>query len=334
MRVLVTGATGFLGAHLCRRLVEDGHEVTILRRPTSNVTQLANLSLRHEIGDITNIEDVLRAASNQDFVIHAAAHTAYFGAKPEEQQRVNVEGTRNVARACREAHVGRLLHVSSIAAVGVTSDPRRPAGENFEFNLEGSGLSYHISKRRAEEEALGANARGLDTVVVNPALIWGPLGNEYRGADVFEKPIRGRIIAHGPGGRCIVHVVDVVEGILGALEYGRSGERYILGGDNVSFGELNREVCRQLGLTRLLIPIPGAMAQAGNRIKARLHLALGRKPLSIYDRRFCHQFYSSAKAKAELGYNPRPIVSLVREAAAYIRRAVGEPGRAAQIVIS
>ncbi len=332
MRILVTGATGLLGPHLCSRLVQEGHELTVFRRPTSNVTALANLSIRYEIGDITNFEDVKRATSDQNVVIHAAAHTAYWGANVEEQQCVNVVGTRNVAQACRKASVDRMLHVSSIAAVGVSSDPRRPADESFKFNLEGSRLSYHISKARAEGEVLKATADGLNTVVVNPALIWGPKGNEYRGTDIFEKPIRGRIIAHGPGGRCIVHVADVVDGILRALAHGRSGERYILGGDNVSFGELNREVCRQLGLTRLLIPIPGAMAQCGNRFKARLHQALGRKPLPTYDRRFCHQFYSSAKAKSELGYNPRPFVSLIQEAAAYVARTVSEPGGAAQIV--
>jgi len=332
LRVLVTGATGLLGPHLCSRLVQDGNEVTIFRRPTSNITPLATLRLRHEIGDITNFEDVKQAATDQDVVIHGAAHTAYFGASVEEQESVNVEGTRNVALACREAHVGRLLHVSSIAAVGITTDPRRPADESFEFNLQGSGMSYHISKHRAEEEILKEAKKGLDAVVVNPALIWGPKGNEYRGADVFEKPMRGRIIAHGPGGRCIVHVMDVVEGILRALEYGRSGERYILGGDNVSFGELNREVCRQLGLTRLHIPIPGAMAQFGNRIKGRLHKALGRKPPPTYDRRFCHQFYSSSKAKSELGYNSRPFVSLLQEAASYLGPAVGDARGAAQIV--
>jgi dihydroflavonol-4-reductase len=334
VRVLVTGATGLLGPHLCNRLIQEGNELTVFRRRTSNVTGLAGLSLRHEIGDITNFEDVKRATADQDVVIHAAAHTAYWGANVDEQQCVNVEGTRNVARACLEGSVKRMVHVSSIAAVGVSSDPRRPADESFEFNLEGSGMSYHISKRRAEEVILKAAAEGLDAVVVNPALIWGPNGKEYRGTDVFEKPTRGRIIAHGPGGRCIVHVADVVDGILGALAHGRTGERYILGGDNVSFGELNREVCRQLGLARLLIPIPGVMAQCGNRIKRSLNQVLGQKPLPAYDRRFCNQFYSSTKAKSELGYNPRPFVSLVREATAYVGLNVIKPGGAAQIATS
>ena len=328
MRILVTGATGLLGPHLCRRLVEDGHEVTILRRPTSNVTQLANLNLRHEVGDITNVEDVLRATSDQDAVIHAAAHTAYFGASAEEQNRVNIEGTGNVVRACRAQRNTRLLHVSSVATIGIPAGPRKPADENFVFNLEGSGLTYHISKRRAEEEVL--EAKGLDAVVVNPALIWGSNGDTYRGNEVFEKILRYPVIPHGPGGQCIVHVSDVVDGIVRALEEGRAGERYILGGDNVSFGELNRTICRQLGLTRLLIPIPASAAEFGNRVKNVVRRILGAKPLPTYNRSFCYPFYSSAKAKAQLGYNPRPIGSLVQEAAAYVGRTISDAGRAEQ----
>jgi dihydroflavonol-4-reductase len=316
VKILVTGATGLLGPHLCSRLIEDGHQLTVLRRPSSNAKRLSDLKLDHVIGDVRDLEVVSRAVRQQDAVIHAAASTAYSGVEAELQMHVNVEGTKNVIRACKQNET-KLLHVSSIAAIGIAPDGVRPAYEYFFFNREGSGSTYHLPKRRAEEEVIKEVANGLDAVVVNPALIWGPENGSYRGSDALRKPLTSWILPNGPGGRCIVHVSDVVDGILLALEHGRKGERYILGGDNVSFREMDETTCRKLGIRRLKISIPGAIAECGNRVKNGLHRLRHQQALPIYDKRFCHQFYDSVKARKELGFVPRSFPAIVDEWISY-----------------
>src|SRR5579883_2035083 len=151
MKILVTGASGFLGAHLCRRFVQDGHEVTALCRPTSDDRAIAELPLRRVDGDVTNPADVRAAVVEQDAVIHAAGNLAYWRQVRSTQTRVNVDGTRHIAVACREAGIRRLVHVSSVAAIGIPRRGDGPADEDFRFNLGTTGLNYHRSKALAEE---------------------------------------------------------------------------------------------------------------------------------------------------------------------------------------
>jgi dihydroflavonol-4-reductase len=200
-----------------------------------------------------------------------------------------------------------------VAAVGVSEDPRRPANEDFRFNLDNSWMSYHVSKRRAEEAVSAAAANGLDVVVVNPSLVFGRKAEGYQGAQAMSQPLRSRVVVNGPGGRCVVHVSDVVEGILLALRRGRSGQRYILGGANVSFEEISKTVCREIGIRRLHVPIPALAAECGNKLKGRIRALTGAPPPPIYDGRFCHQYYDSTKAARELGYQPRAFAEIVEE---------------------
>src|SRR5262249_47049854 len=161
--------------------------------------------VREWIGDITDADAVEAAVNGQDLIVHAAAHTGLTGFQQEEQFKVNVDGTKNIVRACKRRGAGRLVHVSSVPAVGVSEAPERPANEDFQFNLENSWMSYHISKRRAEEVALAEVADGMDVVVVNPSLMFGRRLDGYQGAQALRQPLRNRIVVNGPGGRCIVH---------------------------------------------------------------------------------------------------------------------------------
>jgi dihydroflavonol-4-reductase len=317
MKMLVTGASGFLGSHICRHFVGKGHEVTALLRSTAQTSEFADQNIRMAIGDITDWQSVEEAVEGQDAVIHAAAHTAFLGDQEKAHYKVNVEGTQNVVQACKRHKVRRFIHISSIAAVGIPEESQPPANEDFHFNLENSNWSYHISKRLAEEAVL-AEAGTIAAVIVNPALIFGPAQGRYQGAQALEKPLKHRLVMDGPGGRCVVHVSDVVDGIARALDRGRVGERYILGGDNVSFRAISKTVCRQLALSRICLPLPAVVAEQGNRIKNRINKAFSRQPLPKYDKRFCRQFYDSTKAKRELGYAPRSFDSIVEECADYL----------------
>ncbi len=313
MKVLITGATGFLGPRLCQRMVTEGYQVRILYRQTSDLAAIAKLPFEKALGDITDAESVRAAVKGCRYVIHAAANASHQPGARQEQMRVNVDGTRHVARAARAQGVERFLHISSVAAIGIPTDPARPADEDFPFNVENTGLTYHISKHRGEREVLTEVDRGLDAVIVNPALICGPTARGYRVPQSMQRALTSWITPYSPGGQCLVHVEDVLGGIVLALRKGQSGNRYILGGSNVSFRDMSNAVRKGLHLSRLLIPVPSLLAEYKVKITNLFRRILRVSLTPGYDRRFCHQFYTSRKAQQELGYEPRDFAAMAEE---------------------
>jgi len=316
MKLLVTGASGFLGSHLCHRMTAEGHEVRALVRPTSDLSRLKGLPLEQITGDVTDPETVRRAVRDGEAVIHAAAAISYWGRDATQQAQVNVEGTRHVAQTCQTEGVKRLVHVSSVAAIGIPKNPERPASEEFPFNLEHSGLNYHLSKRRAEEAVLSEVARGLDGVIVNPATIFGPYGRGYRGLEMIEKVRRARIVPYFTGGICVVHVWDVVEGILAALHRGESGQRYILGGENVTYQAVVERAAQAMHLRRHFVPVPPAVTGLAAGILESLGRLRNRRPAITYATHYCasrYHFYDSGKARKVLNYNPRDFDAILED---------------------
>src|SRR5437868_10646118 len=212
MRVLVTGGAGFLGSHICRRLAAEGHDVRVLVRPESRMERLKNLRVMTVLGDVTHRESLAPAVGDREWVIHAAADLNYWRQDPDRQMNVNVEGTRNIAQACRLAGVARLLHVSSVAAIGIPTSPESPANEDFSYNLADPGLIYHHSKRRAEDVIASEVGLGLDAVIVNPASIT----SSDRLSALIQSVRRSPIVPCFSGGNCVAHVLDVVEGVVAA----------------------------------------------------------------------------------------------------------------------
>jgi dihydroflavonol-4-reductase len=320
MKVLVTGATGFLGSHLCRRLIQDGHEVTVLRRPTSNNNALSDLNLIHETGDVTDSESVNRAVKGNEVVVHAAAHLAHWGFHKETQHEVNVQGAKNVVEACQQFGVRRLLHISSVATIGIPERHQQPAREGFKFNLENSPLTYHISKKRAEETVLVGVEKGLDAVIVNPSSFWGPLGKEFKGAAFALIAKQMAIIPYFTGGMCVAHVQDVVEGIVAAIEKGKTGQRYILGGDNLPYRSIVETGAKKLGLKRKFVPIPNLLTGLAAMTLEPLSRITKRQPRITYAVHYCASrfaYYDSSKAKNELSYSPRDFNALLDECVAF-----------------
>lgn len=304
MKVLVTGATGFLGSHLCRELGRSGFQVAALRRSTSNSEPLMGLDLEFVTADLTDADSLARAVEGCDAVIHAAADIRYASRDRELQYRINVEGSATLARVCREHGVKRLVHVSSVAAIGIP--PRGTiADENFPFNLERSRLYYHLTKKRAEEAVLRNRANGFDVVIVNPGSVFGPHGRIYRGGDMVYKAGRGALAAYFLGGICAVHVDDVAAGTIAALTHGRSGERYILGAENLTYKEIVTRAVAALGLKRRSVPVLPAVTAAA--------VLLRRLPYITHYTASRHQFYSSAKAQQMLAYRPRPFATILQE---------------------
>jgi len=313
MKVLVTGAAGFLGSYLCRRMVEEGHGVRALMRPTSDFSHLRSLPIERHVGDVTDFNSVASAVCGQDWVIHAAA---VITGETTHQTKVNVEGTRHIARACREAGVRRLVHVSSVAAVGIPNSFTQPADENFQFNLENCGLSYHVSKYWAERAVIEEVMRGIDAVIVNPAEIKGPYRREYRGSEIIRAIRRAPVVPYFTGGLCVVHVQDVVQGIVAALNRGKSGERYILGGENLTFKALGQSAASAMHLRRVFVPLPSFATSIAAMVFDPWARLRGRQPwISRATRSYGsrYRFYDSGKARRELGYAPRDFHAILDE---------------------
>ena len=316
MKVLVTGATGFLGIHLCRELVSAGWLVTAMHRAASDVSQIQAMGVCCAEADLGNPEGLRRAVAGHDAVIHAAADIRYWSPNPEQTRLTNVAGTANVARACRLEKVGRMLYVSSAAAIGIPGDARQPADENFPFNLKGTAFQYHISKKQGEEAVLNEVSAGLDAVIVNPTSIFGPHGSSYRGGEMIRKVTSGRWAPYFRGGISTVHVADVVNGTLAALEQGRRGTRYILGGENISYFDIAGRTLDALHLRRPRIPVPGLLAGTLARTMSAVSSFTKRRPrfsLTTHYLSSRHQYYCSDRARSELGYQPRDFNAILAE---------------------
>jgi len=316
MKVLVTGGSGFLGSHLVRRMVSNGHDVRILSRTASELSILNDLAVETMVGDVSDAETVRAAVQDRDWVVHAAADLSYWRRHQERLRRVNVEGTRHVASACRTEGVERLLFVSSIAAIGIPSDPQHPADEDFPQDFAGLVLPYAVSKRLGEELIAREIDRGLNAVIVNPAVIVGPYRGEYRGADMMNKVRRSPVVPYFSGGICVVHVEDVVAGILGALQQARTGHRYILGGENLTYRAIVERTAEAMGLKRRFVRVPptitgllaltqtptGWFRQNPPRFTYELHYLANR-----------YRFHDWTKARKELGYCPRDFTAILDE---------------------
>jgi dihydroflavonol-4-reductase len=322
--ILVTGGSGFVGAAVVRQLLAAGHEVRALIRPTSVRTNLARLPVEIVQGDLRDAASLRRAMAGIRFVFHVAADYRLWARQPEEIVRTNIEGTRALMEAALRAGVERIVYTSSVA----TLKPRRDGGPSDETSpLEAASAvgAYKYSKVVAERlvETMVAE-RKLPAVIVNPSTPIGP-------RDVRPTPT-GRIIIEAAAGRMpayvdtglnLVHVDDVALGHLLALEKGRIGERYILGGHDVLLGDMLREIARQTGRSppklrlprRLIFPIAYA-AEAVAYFTDREPFVTTTGLRLAKDR----MFFTSAKAERELSYRARPYGEAIAEAIAWFRQ--------------
>lgn len=240
---LVTGSTGFIGANLCRELLRRGWRVRALHRPSSRVDMLEGVEVEHVTGDVTDPNSLARACQGCEVVFHVAAVADYWRQNTHTLYTVNVQGTRNVCQAALSAGVKRLVYTSSVAALGV---PRgRPADESHPFNIAPERFRYGHSKLLAEGVMAEYVARGLDAVIVNPAIVLGPGDLNLISGSMVVEAARGHLPPFTAlGGTNYIHVNDVCAGHIAAAERGRTGERYILGAHNLAHAEVQRTVCQ------------------------------------------------------------------------------------------
>jgi dihydroflavonol-4-reductase len=321
LKVLVTGGTGFVGSQLVAALVRRGDSVRVLRRASSKLVTLDGLPVEHAIGDILDLEAVEHAVEGCDWVFHVAGLSSYWRAKREEIYRVNVEGTRIVMDACLRAGVQRVVYTSSVAAVGIPPDGTIGT-EDMAFDHLSTSFAYADSKHKAEQEVRQVTDRGLAAVIVNPAIVIGA-GDQYLVAgQIGIEVARGRLFAVPPGGFCVVDVDAVVQGHIAAAERGGVGERYILGGENLSYREIVATIAAMTGrpaprrtLPRQALPVLGAIVDAANRISSRPQPVSGDQlRLSAWD-----FFFDSGKAVRELGYPLLPFRGAAENALRWYR---------------
>jgi dihydroflavonol-4-reductase len=324
-RALVTGASGFVGSAVARALLAQGRAVRVLLRPSSDRRNIADLSVEVRMGSLEDPASLAAALEGCGALFHVAADYRLWVRDPEAMYRANVDGTRALMTAALEAGVTRVVYTSSVATLGLTADGS-PADETTPSTLADMIGPYKRSKFLAEEAVRAlVREKRLPAVIVNPSTPIGP-------RDVKPTPT-GRMIVEAASGRMpafvdtglnLVHVDDVANGHLLAEERGRVGERYILGGEDMTLAEILRRIAvltgRKPPKVKLPIPVIFPIAVVAEGI-GRL---TGREPFVTLDGlRLARKkmFFSSAKAMRELEYAPRPAEAGLADAIAWFRAA-------------
>ncbi|MBI4443922.1 MAG: NAD-dependent epimerase/dehydratase family protein [Acidobacteria bacterium] len=321
-KILVTGGTGFVGNHLVRRLCAEQLPVRVLARPTSPLARLEALPVEIVIGDLLDPDSLRRAVRGCQVVFHVAADYRLWVRDPKEIYRNNVDGTQYLLEAAFQEGVNRFIHTSTVGTVGFSSNGTPATEESFPQPNALKG-HYKRSKVLAEQAALRYAQQGYPVVVVNPS---APVGEgDYKPTDtgkIILNFLNRQMPAYLKTGLNLVDVRDVAEGHLSAWQRGKPGERYILGGRNMSFKEILDTLSQISGLSspRLRLPYGVALcAGAANSLLARLS---GRPPLIPLDgvRMARYKMYvSSAKAERELGYRIRDVEPALERAVQWFR---------------
>jgi dihydroflavonol-4-reductase len=318
MKAFVTGATGFVGSHVARVLTEQGTDLRLLIRSSSDLRNIQGLKADRVVGDLRDPSSIEKAMAGCDVVFHVAADYRLWVREPEQMYRANVEGTRAILAAARKNGVRRVVYTSSVATMGFTSNGR-PADEDSPVSLGNMIGHYKRSKFMAEEVAVEAGRGGMDVVVVNPTT---PVGEQ----DIKPTPT-GRIVvdflkrkfpAYVDTGLNLVDVTECARGHVAALERGRSGERYILGGENLTLKQILDKLAAITGLPSPKIRLPYVFALATGVVDEMVTgRILGREPRATIDAvRMGRKkmFVSCTKAERELGWKTVPVDDALRRA--------------------
>jgi dihydroflavonol-4-reductase len=327
MLALVTGATGFLGSHVTRVLAEQGAELRLLVRPNSDLRNIDDLkNADRVVGDLRDAASISKALSGCEVVFHVAADYRLWVRDPGEMYRSNVEGTRSLLEAARKQGVRRVVYTSSVATMGFTSGSNNGnvADEQSPVGIADMIGHYKRSKFMAEQVANDAAKSGIDVVIVNPTT---PIGER----DVKPTPT-GRIVvdflkrkfpAYVETGLNLVDATECASGHVQALEKGRSGERYILGGENLTLKQILDRLAAITSLPSPTVKLPYIFALAAGvvdeMVTGRL---LGREPRATIDavrmgRKM--MFVTSAKAERELGWRTVPVDNALRRSVDWFR---------------
>ena len=325
MRVLVTGASGFVGSAVVRRALARGYDVRAFVRPGSALGNLEGVAVEIARGDLEDRESMANAIRGCDGLFHVAADYRLWTRNPDAMYRVNVEGTRALMEVALRARLSRIVHTSSVATLGIRANGV-PADEDTPVALGDMIGPYKRSKFLAEHAVAGmVRENGLPAVIVNPSTPVGPrdVRPTPTGRMILEAA-RGRMPAYVDTGLNVVHVDDVGEGHLRAFEAGAVGERYILGGEDMSLADILAEIAAIAGRRPPRLRLPhGLVMPVAYLAEAWCRIVGGDEPMATLDGvRMARKkmFFTSDKARRILGYGPRPAREALVDAVAWFRR--------------
>ena len=323
MKCFVTGATGFLGSHVARQLLKQGADLRLLMRSTSRTDNIDDLRSERVIGDLRDVASLKRGMDGCEYVFHVAADYRLWSVNGQELYDSNVDGTRNILKAARESGTRRVVYTSSVATMGFGNNGRM-ANESTPVTLANMIGDYKRSKFMAEQLVLGAARGGQDVVVVNPTT---PIGER----DIKPTPT-GRIVvdflkrrfpAYVDTGLNLVDVIDCADGHLLAMEKAVPGERYILGGENLTLKQILDMLAAITGIPSPSIRMPYAVAYAtgvvDTLVTGKMRQREPRVTLDSVRMGRKRMFVTSAKAERELGWNPAPVDRALRRAVDWFR---------------
>ena len=323
MAVLVTGATGFLGSHIARKLVEKGEKVKILLRKSSKTANIDNLEAERIYGDVTDLDSLKSAIKGCDTLFHTAGFVSFRKKDHQKMQDINVGGTINAMKAALDAGVSKVVYTSSVAAIGVDPDGGI-ANEETKFTLESEGIPYLNTKYHGELESLKFVEQGLPLVIVNPSVVVGP-GDIYLSSTAFiQWYCKKKFPGYMDGTMNIVDVEDVADGHLLAAKKGKIGQRYILANIDLTINELFDMLERLTGVPRPKMKIPYTFAFITAYLVERI-LGFAFPNYSTMDVDSVKLtkykwFVDSSKAEKELGYKKSNIEESVKRTVDWFKK--------------
>jgi dihydroflavonol-4-reductase len=314
--ILVTGSTGFLGAHLVEQLKrqEPAAHLRLLCRGKSGWN--GDSSVEVVAGNIVSREDVSRAAAGASEIYHLAGVVDREGRNHWQQYSTHVEGVRNVCEAARRQGVGKVVHVSSSGTIAVGPDPIQYDETAAFKNDVVSEWPYYLSKIYSEKLALHYARQGLPVVVVNPSLLLGPGDGRLSSTRDVALFLDGQILAIPTGGLNLLDARDAAAGLIAAMQRGRAGERYLLGGANLSFHEWIRMVSKVSGVAAPKVMVPPAVSLFGARVARKLYPLVGKRfGLDDASVKMSSLFWycDTGKARRELGFSTRDPLETIRD---------------------
>jgi len=319
MKVFVTGGNGFIGSRVVRLLCERGDTVRCLVRETSNTSRIDDLSFERHLGDIRDINSLIEGMKGMDACIHLASVSSWDQIRSDDVEDIIIDGTKKVLEACKQLGNLRTIFVSSSVAVNASNTPTL-FDESSPFELEGSPLRYAVAKHKAEQCVQTYIDEGLPIITVNPVEVYGPEDNDFITAGNIRDILKDWPALACTGGTAIAHVDDIAAGMVAAMDKGRVGERYILGGDNVTVEELVRLTLDIDGQKKPVIKLPNGPMRWTIQTMAKLGIPTPVIPDVLdYATRFF--FMDCTKAKTELGYNPRPARQTLEPVVRWLRDA-------------
>jgi dihydroflavonol-4-reductase len=311
MKTLVTGGTGFVGSHLVRALLERGQQVRCLVRSTSRRDNLEDLPVEFILGDLRNIDSLKLAMRGCQTIYHCAADYRLWCRDPNEMYQSNVEGSNNVMQAAFDEGIDRVVYTSTVGCLGLNDDGT-PANEETPVTIDDMVGHYKRSKFLAEEKVREWAQRGLPVVIVNPSTPVGELDiKPTPTGKIIVDFLRGKMFGYVETGMNLIDVRDCAEGHVLAAEKGRAGERYILGGRNLSLKEMFDALGVATGIASPKMKVPHWVAETYARMENLWSINIARRepdvPLESVKLARHWMWFDPAKAVQELGLHQNPI---------------------------